>query len=76
MVVSCVAANSEEKALVFIKEQTKNHIVKDKKVAKCSVKLTFEVRLKDGVSTFINKLIDINDVNNATLISYTADFYL
>ena len=76
VVVSCVDDNSEEKALELINEQTKRHIVKAKTVAKGSVELTIEVRLKDGASTFINDLIDIDDVNNATLVSYNGDFYL
>jgi hypothetical protein len=76
VVVSCHDDNSEEKALLLIKERTKRHIVKAKTVTKGSVELTVEVRLKDGASTFVNDLIEINGINNASLVSYNGDFYM
>ena len=76
VVVSCIDDNSEEKALLLIKERTKRYIVKAKTVAKGSVELTVEVRLKEGTTTFINDLLDVSGVHNATLVSYNGDFYM
>jgi len=76
VVVSCTDDDSEEKALALIKERTKRHIIKAKTVAKGSIELTIEVRLKDGATTFTNDLLSINGVNNAALVTYNGDFYM
>ena len=76
VVVSCICDNSEKDALSLIKERTKRHIVKAKTVVKGSIELTVEVRLKDGATTFVNDMIGISGVNNATLVTYNGDFYM
>lgn len=76
VVVSCIGDDSEEKAVSLIKERTKKHIMKAKTVAKGSIELTVEVRLKDGTSAFVNDLVEINGVNHASLVSYNGDFYM
>jgi len=76
VVVSCTDDKSEEKAMALIKARTKKHLVKAKTVAKGSIELTVEVRLKDETSAFVNDLLDISGVGNATLVSYNGDFYM
>jgi len=76
VVISCTDDSSEKQALALVKEQTKRHLVKAKTVAKGSVELTVEVRLKDETAAFVNDLIEISGVVNATLVSYNGDFYM
>ena len=76
VVVSCTGDAAEEKALWLIKEQTKRYLVKAKTVAMGSVELTVEVRLKGGTSKFVNELVGIEGINNASLVSYNGDFYM
>jgi len=76
VVISCTDDSSEKKALELVKERTKRHLVKAKTVAKGSVELTVEVRLRDETAAFVNDLIEISGVVNATLVSYNGDFYM
>ena len=76
VVVSCTDDKSERQVVALIKERTKKHLVKAKTVAKGSVELTVEVRLKDETSAFVNDLLEVDGVGNATLVSYNGDFYM
>ncbi|MCL2060697.1 MAG: DUF4956 domain-containing protein, partial [Oscillospiraceae bacterium] len=55
--------------------QTKKHVVKAKSVSRDGVELTVEVRLRESSSQFVNMLLGIEGVRNATLVSYNGDYY-
>ena len=76
VVVSCSGDEAETKALSLLGEQTKKHVVKAKSVSVEGVELTVEVRLKESSSQFVNALIGIPGVSNATLVSYNGDYYM
>jgi len=76
VVISCDGEYSEAESLHLLKNSTKKHVVKAKTVSRESVELTVEVRLKESSSQFVNALLSIDGVNNATLVSYNGDYYM
>ena len=76
VVISCTGEQAETSAVSLLNEQTKKHVVKAKSVSKNGVELTVEVRLRDSSSKFVNALLDIEGVANATLVSYNGDYYM
>ena len=71
VVVSCDGHDSENKAVEYLKSQTKKCTVKSKSAKKGEVELNLEIRLKDDNTDFINALSDIVGVKSAVLVSYT-----
>jgi uncharacterized membrane protein YhiD involved in acid resistance len=76
VVISCESEQAEIQSLTLLNGQTKKHVVKAKSVSKDGVELTVEVRLKDSSSGFINALLSVPGVFNATLVSYNGDYYM
>ena len=65
---------NEQQATAYLESQTKRCVIKSKTVRKGSVELTFEVRLKDNNTNFINTLADLDGVESAVLVSYNGDY--
>ena len=76
VVISCAGDQAETEALNILNKQTKKHVVKAKSVSRDGVELTVEVRLKESSSQFVNLLLKIDGVSNATLVSYNGDYYM
>ena len=76
VVISCAGEQAESQSLALLNNQTKKHIVKAKSVSRDGVELTVEVRLKESSSQFVNSLLGIEGVYNATLVSYNGDYYM
>jgi len=76
VVVGCVGEQAENQALHLLNGSTKKNVVKAKSVSKDSIELTVEVRLRDSSTAFINALLAIDGINNATLVSYNGDYYM
>jgi len=76
VVISCSDEKAEEQSLYLLKSHTKKNVVKAKSVSKNGVELTVEVRLKESSSQFVNALLAIEGVNNATLVSYNGEYYM
>jgi len=76
VVVSCAGDDAEAQALALLKGQTKKHVIKAKSVSREGVELTVEVRLKESSSAFVNALLGVEGVFNATLVSYNGDYYM
>ncbi|MBQ6464694.1 MAG: DUF4956 domain-containing protein [Oscillospiraceae bacterium] len=74
VVLRCDDHESEEKALAFLRKQTKRCSVKSKSAQKGSVELNLEVRLLDDNTDFINALSDMAGVQSAVLVSYNGDY--
>ncbi|MCL2172514.1 MAG: DUF4956 domain-containing protein [Candidatus Bathyarchaeota archaeon] len=75
VVISCTGDKSEALSLRLLNEHTKKHVVKAKSVSKNGVELTVEVRLKESSSQFVNALLSVDGVSNATLVSYNGEYY-
>ncbi|MCL2288148.1 MAG: DUF4956 domain-containing protein [Candidatus Bathyarchaeota archaeon] len=76
VVISCTGDQAEASSLHLLTEQTKKHVIKAKSVSKDGLELTVEVRLKGSSSKFVNDLLNINGVSNATLVSYNGEYYM
>ena len=49
-------------------------VVKSKTVNAAGIEVTAEVRLKDAGTSFVNRLNDIEGVNEVTLVSYNGEY--
>ena len=76
VVISCAGEWAEVQSLDVLRQQTKKHVVKAKSVTREGVELTVEVRLKESSSLFVNTLLGIEGVSNATLVSYNGEYYM
>ena len=82
VIISCVnceeepAETAELKALEILKSQTKKNVIKAKSVSSEGIELTVEVRLMESSSQFVNSLLSIEGIKNATLVSYNGDYYM
>lgn len=68
--------NAETNSLAMLQSYTKKHVVKSKNVSRNGIELTVEVRLRDSSVDFVNKLISVDGVTNAVLVSYNGDYYM
>jgi len=76
VVISCDGEQAETQSIDLLNTQTKKHVIKAKSVSREGVELTVEVRLKESSSQFVNALLGIQGVHNATLVSYNGDYYM
>jgi uncharacterized membrane protein YhiD involved in acid resistance len=74
LVINCVNDAAEKTALSSVKDSVKKHVVKSKTVSKNGIELTVEIRLKDMTTDFVNKISDLNGVENVVLVSYNGDY--
>ena len=73
MIVTC-GSSAEKEVLNVIKENVKKQVLKSKTVSKNGIEMTLEVRLKGDDSEFVNKIADLEEVENAVLVSYNGDY--
>jgi uncharacterized membrane protein YhiD involved in acid resistance len=76
VVISCAGEKAEAESIALLERATKKSVLKAKNVSKEGIELTAEVRLEDSYSRFVNALLSIDGVNNATLVSYNGDYYM
>ena len=76
LVVNCENEETENTANTLIKEEAKKSVLKSKAVNKLGVELTYEVRIKDDNTGFVNKVSACEGVTNAVLVSYNGEYML
>ena len=74
LVVNCENDETESEAARLIKDEAKKSVLKSKTVNKVGIELTYEVRIKEENSGFVNKLSAYNGVTNAVLVSYNGEY--
>lgn len=74
LVVSCADKNAEEAAYEIIQSDAKKSAVRSKSVTKAGTELTYEVRLKNENTDFVNKISSCSGVNNVVLVSYNGEY--
>ncbi len=74
LVVSCADKNAEETAYEIIQSDAKKSAVRSKSVTKAGTELTYEVRLKNENTDFVNKISSCSGVNNVVLVSYNGEY--
>ncbi len=71
LVVNC---DKEDEAAEIIKAEAKKSILKSKSVSKTGIQLTYEIRIKNDDTSFINKISEIDGVTNAVLVTYNGEY--
>lgn len=74
LVVNCTDSGAEKTAMELIEQNTLRRQVKTKTVGADNVELTVEVRMKDASTEFVNQLLNVAGVQNATLVSYNGEY--
>lgn len=74
IVLSCRDEEAEKKALSLLDKGVDKYAVKSKTVGRDGIELTAELRLKDAATSFVNRLYEINGVENAVLVSYNGEY--
>lgn len=73
LVVNC-AFQVEPTVNAILKQGAKKYLLKSKTVTKRGLELTYEVRFKDKEAYAVNKLMKLDGVGNATLVSYNGEY--
>ena len=74
LVLNCDGKDSEANADKIISDNTKKCVLKSKTVSKNGIELTYEVRLKDADTDFVNTITASEGVKNAVLVSYNGEY--
>ena len=74
LVVNCKNEETENTAYELIKAEAKKSLLKSKAVNKLGVELTYEVRIKNDNTGFVNKVSAVDGVTNAVLVSYNGEY--
>ena len=74
LVVHCETEEKEREAEAYIKEQVKALSLKSKAVSPGCIELNYEVRFREGESSFVNALSQIEGISNVVLVSYNGDY--
>lgn len=74
LILNCQDENAENAALSLMKKAVKKYAVKSKTVNAQGIEFTAEIRMKDGETAFVNRLNEIQGVENATLVSYNGEY--
>lgn len=74
LVVNCENADAENISQSTIKEEAKKSLLKSKSISKLGIELTYEVRIKEENTDFINKISELPGVTNAVLVSYNGEY--
>lgn len=75
LMINCTNENAEFVATDKVKSVFSKYQVKSKSVtAQKGIELVFEVRMKNGETSLINDLSQVEGVTNAVLVSYNGDY--
>lgn len=74
LVVNCENAETEKATNELIVAEAKKSVLKSKSVSKAGIELTYEVRIKNDDTSFVNKISDCAGVTNAVLVSYNGEY--
>ncbi len=74
LILSCETDESEEKALSYVKSSTKKNLIKSKTVSRNGIEVTLEIRLLNQSAAFLNQLLQVNGVRDASLVSYNGEY--
>lgn len=74
LVVSCDSTSAEKRAEELIRSEAKKSVLKSKAVTKSGIELTYEIRINEENTEFVNNLSDSQGVNNAVLVTYNGEY--
>lgn len=74
LVVSCNNNAAEKEVLDTLNNSVRKHIIKSKTVSPAGMEITYEIRLKEMTSGFVNSIAGLDGVTNAVLVSYNGEY--
>lgn len=74
LVLTCRTEKAEETALNLLEQSVQRYVIKSKTVNTGGIELTAELRMKNETTVFVNRMNDIPDVENTTLVSYNGEY--
>ncbi|MBE7042926.1 MAG: DUF4956 domain-containing protein [Ruminococcaceae bacterium] len=74
LVVNCTDKEAENEAAALIHSDASKSVLKSKGVTKMGIELTYEVRIKEENTDFVNRISALNGVSNAVLITYNGEY--
>lgn len=74
LVLNCEDGQAEGAAVSLLEKEVERYVVKSKTVTAGRVELTAELRLKDEGTSFVNRICELEGVENATLVSYNGEY--
>ena len=74
LIVKCGDEKAEENALNVIGKAVDRYIVKSKTINEAGIELTAEIRVKNEVVSFVNRVNEIGGVSGATLVTFNGDY--
>lgn len=66
--------NQEDKVIQLIKQHVKRYALKSKTISSSGMEYTYEVRLKEGSTKFLNGIKALPGIRNTVLVSYNGDY--
>ena len=75
LVISLENSDTEDTVIRKVSENTLKSIIKGKTFLKNGTEeLTIEIQLKDGESSFVKSINEVDGVNNVVMVSYNGDY--
>ncbi|MBQ2696927.1 MAG: DUF4956 domain-containing protein [Clostridia bacterium] len=74
LVVNCVDDAGEKAANSLIKSEAHKSLLKSKSVSQSGIELTYEIRIKEEGTQFVNAISATDGVSNAVLVSYNGEY--
>ena len=74
LVVNCVDESTETAVKELLNKEAKKNLLKSKTVNKLGIELTYEIRVKNDDTHFVNQISTAAGVSNAVLVSYNGEY--
>lgn len=74
LVLRCRDEAAEQTALGLLRGSVGDFAVKSKTVDPAGIELTAELRVKEETTSFVNRLVEADGVENAVLVSYNGEY--
>ncbi len=74
LILNCADERAESAAVDLAGKSVARFAVKSKTVNASGIELTAEIRMKDGETSFVNRLSGIEGISGATLVSYNGEY--
>ncbi|MBO4292069.1 MAG: DUF4956 domain-containing protein [Lachnospiraceae bacterium] len=74
LIVNCKDEKAEKSALEIVNGSVRKNIIKSKTVNGNGIEMTFEIRVKDAVTDFVNKVNEVEGVSGVTLVTFNGEY--
>ena len=74
LVLNCANEEVEKASLEIVKKSCAHYVVKSKTIRSAGIELTTELRTRDAATDFVNRIAELQGVEDATLVSYNGEY--